>query len=131
MTDPTATEPTTPRKSFVEMQRDAAMEQAREQAAEHRRISDLVLGDRPGRRYVTEVIKLGNDHLVAVKEGNDDTPPAWTFVIDGKRSNNYYPGDQDSALLHLIASRYDSNVNSSYSSAFYAGRVIGLPEAKD
>lgn len=115
---------TTTRPSFLDRQKDAALAMIQEQTAERRRIEQIVLGDNRQRRNVTEVIKLGNDHLVKVVD-RDDTA-RWTFVIDGK-ANNWYHQEQEDAILHLIAARYDDNPNSNVQAAFYAGRVLGVP----
>ncbi|MEU7978302.1 hypothetical protein AB0B63_07190 [Micromonospora sp. NPDC049081] len=119
------------RPTFLDRQRDAALQQIRDQQTEFRRIADIVLPTRPGalrssRKRVTDVITLGADHLVEVTDG--DTV-LWTFVIDGKPTS-WRHHTQEEAILHLIASRHDSNDSASANAAFYAGRVLGIPAAE-
>lgn len=116
----------TPRKPFLERQRDRALAEITEQRNEFRRVAELVVpSDRRGSsQRVTNVIRLGDDHLVEVTDRDDSV--MWTFVVAGK-SVNWYHHTQEDAILHLIASRYDSNPNSSHVIAFCAGRVLGLP----
>lgn len=118
---------TTARPSFLDRQRDAALAEVVEQQKEFRRVAELVIpSDRRGNRdkRVTDVIKLGEDHLVEVTR-KDDTVQ-WTFVVDGN-PNHWRHERQEDAILHLIASRYDANENTSFQAAFYAGRVLGQP----
>jgi hypothetical protein len=120
----------TARPSIMDRLRDAALERDQQRQDEHRRVSNIVLGEkRNTRRSVTEVINLGGDYLVQVAD-HDDNTESWTFVVGGKTSN-WFHGRQEDAVLHLIASRYDDNPNSNVSAAFYAGRVLGLPSIAD
>ncbi len=119
------------RPSFLDRQRDAALQEIRDQQTEFQRIANIVLPTQPGafrssRKRVSDVIALGADHLVEVTDG--DTV-LWTFVIDGK-ATSWRHHTQEEAILHLIASRYDSNDSASVNAAFYAGRVLGLPAAE-
>jgi hypothetical protein len=119
---------TAPHKTIHERQRDAALAQVAEWRAEKRRVAEIVLGPNPPiRRHLSEVIKLGDDYLIQVRDGNE--PPTWTTVVNGKRSIWLFP-TQEEALLHLIARRGDDDENTSANAAHYAGRVLGLPEAK-
>lgn len=117
------------RPSFLDRQKQAALDAITEQRAEFNRIADNVLPKRndPYRRSretVTDVIRLGDDHLAEVTEDGKTT---WTFVVGGKASN-WRHDTQESAILHLIASRYDDNQNSNINAAFYAGRVLGVQD---
>ncbi len=119
---------TTARPSFLDRQRDHALAQIAEQQTEFRRVADIVIppssaAAQRGSKRVTDVINLGDDHLVEVT-GRDNSVQ-WTFVVGGK-AGNWYHQRQEDAILHLIASRYDSNPNSNVHAAFYAGRVLGL-----
>lgn len=109
--------------TFIERQKEAALAEVRERNEEHRRIADIVLGaNNPTGRRVTEVIRLGDDYLVqSVGKGGT----AWTFVVDDQRTSWVHVRQED-AILHLIASRYDTNPNSNHAAAFYAGRVLGI-----
>ncbi|MER7331747.1 MULTISPECIES: hypothetical protein [unclassified Micromonospora] len=121
-----------PRPSFLDRQRDAALAQITEQQQEFRRVAELVIPSDRRRRSderVTDVIRLGNDHLVEVtKRGSDEQGDTvrWTFVI-GDKAAGWYHHTQEDAILHLIASRYDDNPNSNGAAALYAGRVLGIP----
>lgn len=118
------TDTSTPdRRSFLDRQRDAALAEMAEQQAERSRIAALVLGASRGRRHVADLVKLGDDYLVEVTNG-DDTK--WTTVVNGKDSIWYHPRQED-AILYLIARRYDDSDNASQAAAFYAGRVLGVP----
>jgi hypothetical protein len=119
------TDTTTP-KSIQERMRDAAVEQAQERADEHRRVTDIVLGRRPNPRYrVVDVVRLGDDFVVEVQPGHDQ--PVWTTVVGDAHGNEYFT-TQELAVLHLVARRYDDNPNTSARAAFYAGRVLGIPQ---
>jgi ABC-type uncharacterized transport system permease subunit len=112
------------RPSFLDRQKEAALADLHERQAEHRRIADLVLGRNGSRSFVTEVIKLGGDYVVEVTAR--DGSSTWTTVVNDERGHLHHMR-QEEAILHLIASRYDSNANSNTQAAFYAGRVLGLP----
>jgi ABC-type uncharacterized transport system permease subunit len=116
-------EPTRP--TFLDRQKDAALADLREQQAERARVADIVLGKNGSRSHVTEVIKLGNDYVVEVT-ARDGKSSTWTTVVNGERGY-FHHLRQEGAILHLIASRYDSNANSNTQAAFYAGRVLGIP----
>ena len=107
---------------------EAALAEYQERGEELRRIEDLVLGtNRRGGRRVSELVKLGNDYLVKVEDGDSaQWTPAWTTVVNGE-ANSWYHERQEKAMLHLIARRYDDNPNSNVNAAHYAGRVLGLP----
>lgn len=111
------------RPSFIERQKDAALEQVRNQQAEARKIEELILGRNHHGRYVSVVVKIGDDWVAEVVKGDEKT---WTFVVNGKASM-FHHGTQEEAILHLIASRYEPNLNENYRAAYYAGRVLGLP----
>jgi hypothetical protein len=102
--------------------RDAAVEQVREQQAEHRRIEKLVLG-RDSRDRVTDLVKLGDDYVVEVTARNGAI--TWTTVVNGEKTP-YHHERQEDAVLHLIARRYDDNPNTNVNAACYAGRVLGV-----
>lgn len=121
------------RPSFLDQQRDAALQQIREQQAEFTRIANIVIPERRdalrhSARRVSDLVKLGdNDFLVEVTDRHKGAVQvAWTTVIGGK-SCIYYFHTQDEALLHLVARRHDPD--SDGAAAFYAGRVLGLPAA--
>lgn len=118
------------RRSIIDRMKDAAYEQIRAQQDEFDRIADLVIGsDRRSSRRVTEVINLGDDHLVEVTDKNRQTgedETTWTFVI-GSKASNWHHHTQEHAILHLIATRHDPDPNSNHQAAFYAGRVLGVP----
>ncbi|TDC34239.1 hypothetical protein E1211_17995 [Micromonospora sp. 15K316] len=114
-------------QSFFDRQRDAALAEIVEQRREFQRVAELVIPSDPRRRNtsrVTNVIRLGDDHLVEVTDQDNRT--RWTFVV-GERTTSWYHHRQEDAILHLIAARYDGNPNSNYAAAFYAGRVLGVP----
>lgn len=114
--------------SMLDRLRDAAVEQVREQQAEHRRISDLVLGS-DSRDRVTDLVKLGDDYMVEVTARNGAI--TWTTVVNGEKTSFHHERQED-AVLHLIARRYDENPNTNIQAAFYASRVLGakpLPAA--
>lgn len=115
----------TPRLSFLDRQKEAALAVLSEQAAERRRVADITLG-KNSRDRVTEVINLSGDYLVEVT--TPDSGVYWTFVVAGKRGIQLHTRQED-AILHLIAARYDPNPNTNGGAAFYAGRVLGLPSA--
>jgi hypothetical protein len=118
---------TTAPKLIQERMRDAAVEQAQERAAEHRRVADIVLGSRRNPRCrVVDVVRLGGDFVVEVQPGHDQ-PAVWTTVVGDARGNEYFT-TQELAVLHLVARRYDDNPNTSTRAAFYAGRVLGIPQ---
>jgi hypothetical protein len=108
--------------SLLDRLKEAAVEQVREQQAEHRRIADLVLG-RDSRNRVTDLTKLGDDYVVEVTARSGAY--TWTTVVNGKKTSVYHERQED-AVLHLIARRYDDNINSNVQAAFYAGRVLGV-----
>lgn len=110
--------------TIVQRQAEAALAAVREQADEIRRVEETVLGDRQRGQRVYEIVKLGDDYLAKVEGG---TVPMWTFVVNGKPTSWRYENQED-AILHLIAARYDSNPNSNYAAAHYAGRVLGRPD---
>lgn len=119
-------------KHIAVIQYEAAIDRVREQSEEHHRIAELVLGkeNRRNGRFVTDVVKLGEDYLVQVKGGimfGENDQAFWTFVVNGKHSNSFAKS-QESALLHLIATRYDKNPNSNHMWAAAAARVLGVPE---
>lgn len=113
--------------SFLDRRKDAALAEIRERGAEHRRIEEIVLAGN-SRNRVTEVIRLEGDYLAQV-EGRDGAT-TWTTVVNGERST-WHHHTQEEAILHLIARRYDPNPNSNASAAFYAGRVLGIPQTTD
>lgn len=122
------TDTTAPKKSIQERMRDAAVEQAQQRAAEHRRVTDIVLGPRPNPRYqVVDVVRLGDDFVVEVQPGRDQ-PAVWTTVVGDERGNDYFT-TQELAVLHLVARRYDDNPNTNVHAARFAGRVLGVPQA--
>lgn len=110
------------RRSFLDVQRDAALTQIRGQHAELRRVEEIVLGDN-SRDRVTEIVKLGDDYVVEVRQPNGCI--LWTTVVDGQKCSQYHERQED-AVLHLIARRYDDNPNTNLSAAYYAGRVLGV-----
>jgi len=126
------TKPAADRRSFLDIQKDAALEDVRKQQAEFKRIADIVL---PGRRdgirrtsqRVTDVIALDGDHLVEITDGDKTM---WTFVVAGKASN-WRHRTQEQAILHLIATRYDANDNNSVHTVFFANRLFGIPMSDD
>jgi hypothetical protein len=119
---------TTARKSIQERLRDAAVEQAQERAAERRRVEEIVFGSRSfdSSERIGDIVKLGDDYVVEVERTGHDT--TWTTVVAGKRSS-WHHHTQEAAVLHLIARRYDDNPNSNAQAAFYAGRVLGIPQS--
>jgi hypothetical protein len=116
-------EATAPRKSFLDMQRDAALEQVRQQSDERQRVRDLVIGKRR-HESLGDLVRLGDDYVAEIIRGDDIT---WATVLSGQ-PDSWRHLTQEQAILHLIAKRYDSNPNSNINAAFYAGRVLGLPE---
>ena len=117
-------------KHIHAIQYDAAAEQVRKESEEHSRVAEMVLGPvdrRPG-RYLAEIVKLGEDYVVQVAGGRfagEPEPPRWTFTVNGKVAN-FFHQDQEMAILHLIASRYDPNPNSNHMGAHYAAKLLGL-----
>lgn len=123
MATPDAT-PHTMFDTILERQKEAALDEVRQRAAEHHRVANLVLGANHNRtRRVDTVINIEGDYLVKVVDG-DKTQ--WTFVVDGKTTMWYYQRHED-ALLHMIAARFDPNPNTNTQAAYYAGRVLGIP----
>jgi hypothetical protein len=122
-------ETTAPRKTLREIQQDAVNAEARERADERSRVEEIVIGKISNRHRgsgrLGEIVRLGADYLAEVIHGDEIT---WTTVIGGKSGMWHHP-TQEHAILHLIAQRYDANSNSNVSAAFYAGRVLGLPES--
>lgn len=114
--------PDTDRRPFLDVQRDAALAQIREQADELLRVQKVALGDN-SRDRVTEVVKLGEDYVVEVTEPKGRV--LWTTVVDGQGCSQYHERQED-AVLHLIARRYDPNPNTNLDAAYYAGRVLGV-----
>ena len=114
--------------SIIDQMRDAAYERENEQRKVERAVAEIVLGKNPGgRKRVTAVIPLGDDHLVELSvEGK----VWWTFVVNDMRGSRYH-FTQEQAILHLIATRHDHNPDTSYAMAVAAGRVLGIPAAVD
>jgi hypothetical protein len=111
-------------KSFLDRQRDAALTQVREESAERRRISEIVLGSQERRRRTGEMIRIGSDWVVEVIENGKTS--LWTTVVNDRRGIEYHPLVDD-ALLHLIAQRYDY-AGQAIQAHHYARRVLLLPE---
>ncbi|RKR92712.1 hypothetical protein BDK92_7190 [Micromonospora pisi] len=109
--------------TFIERQKEAALDELRERGEERRRIAEIVLGKNRGRDQVTEVINLSGDYLVEV--ATRDSGVYWASLVGGKRTGQFHVRQED-AILHLIAARYDPNPNTNTSAAFYAGRVLGV-----
>lgn len=106
-----------------DMQRDAAYQDMLAANADHDRITKLILGDRPGRGHLSDLIKLGdNDYLAQI---TTKTGSLWTTVVNGQPSSTHHH-TQDMALLHLVARRHDDNPNDSYQAARFAGRALGV-----
>lgn len=120
-----------PNESIIQRMKDAAYERIQEQQNEHSYLADLVLGDitKRGVRYIGEIVKLGGDYLVEVF-GRNREDATWTTVVSGKPTSQHHYR-QEEAVLHLIARRYDDDPNRSPQAAFYAGRVLGLPQSDD
>lgn len=113
--------------TIVERMKEAAYEQSRERQAEWSRVAEIVLGKAISRReYLGEVVKLGEDFVVEVEHHGSE--PSWTTVVGGKKST-WHQRTQEEAVLYLIARRYDANDNSHLHAAFYAGRVLGVPDS--
>lgn len=113
-------------KSFLDRQRDAALEEVRERAAERHRIEDIVIGTDPYRRYgrrMGEVVKLGSDYVVEVH----GAVAPWTVVESGKATSYYFP-TQEEAALYLFALRHGTY---DIAAAYYAARVLGIPRSVD
>lgn len=115
-------------KTFAERQVEAAVEQARERVAERDRVEKIVFGSRSAalRERMGEIVRLGDDYVVEVIKPGRTT---WTFVVNGQ-SSSWHHDTQERAILHLIAQRRDGNPNSNAHAAFYAGRVLGIPEGE-
>lgn len=113
---------TAPKKSIQERMRDAAVEQQQERFAEHRKVTEIVLGSNRARRRVGEIVKLGDDYVVEVEDRDIIT---WTTVVGGNGTPMHHH-TQEMAVLDLIARRHDPNPSSTAAAAFYAGRVLGI-----
>ncbi|MEV1315425.1 hypothetical protein AB0J14_04990 [Micromonospora arborensis] len=114
--------------SIIDRMKDAAYERENERREVERAVEKIVLGKNADRRQrVTTVITLGDDHVVEI---TDRDKVMWTFVVNGERGSRYH-FTQEQAILHLIASRYDSNSNDSYAMATAAGRVLAIPATAD
>jgi hypothetical protein len=118
----------TEHKSFQEIQLEAALSRLQEQAAERRKVAQIVLGpNSQSRRRVGEIVKLGDDYIAEVRDGKQ--PATWTTVVNGK-ADSWLFHSQEEAVLYLIARRHSGDdPNSAPNAAFYAGRVLGIPEA--
>lgn len=116
--------PTANQTAMYDRMRDAALDREREQAAERNRISDLILGCVPRSHRLGDVIWVGSDCVAEVIGRNQTT---WTTVVDDQRGFAHWL-TQDEALLHLIAIRHEGNPDGSRQAAYYAARVLGIPE---
>lgn len=118
-----------PGRTFLDRQRDAAMQRVQEQAAETRKVREIVLRSDDLRR-IGEIIRVGGDYVAEIVER--DQQPLWTAVVDGKRSSECFY-TVDLALLHLIALRHDPDGRGTHAH-HYAARVLGAtdgPTRKD
>lgn len=127
----TADSAPTTRPSFLDRMKDAAYQRDQEQLAAHRRVRTLVLGEKnPFGSRIGDIVKLGDDYVVEVikrdKETGEDKS-TWTTVVGGK-ARSFHFHTQEQAVLHLIARRYNDDDNSNHHAAFYAGRVLGIPD---
>ncbi|MEU0078473.1 hypothetical protein ABZY58_11305 [Micromonospora tulbaghiae] len=121
MSDATGTD------SPLDRMKTAAYERENERRAEERAIEEIVLGKNPNRRTrVTNVVKIGDDYVVEV---TDKGEVRWTFVVFGV-AGRYYHDSQELAILHLIASRYDDNLNTNIGWTAAAARVLGITEGR-
>jgi hypothetical protein len=131
---------------FVQHQAAHALATQRAMSARLGKIREIVIGRWPG-RYVGEVLPLdgsnptddtipagdiSNDVYVVEVLGKDPDDPMWTTVVHGESDRMLFSGDAArwTAILHAIA-QIHSGSDSHATAAFYAGRVLGLPETKD
>jgi|SRR5690606_9646455 len=113
--------------SILEMQKNAALEEIRQQREQFRRVEALVIPNPRNGERVTEVIALGGDYLVEITHKTGKT--LWTCVIGGKPSNVRHH-TWETAVLYMLASRGNSE-NTSMDAAYYAARVLNLPTDDD
>lgn len=116
-------------ESFLDRQRDAALEEIREIYAERRRVADIVIGTdhRTQRgRSTGEIVKLGSDYVVEVV-GDTGFDAHWT-VVESSKASSFYFHTQEEAVLFLFALRHCGGDSAA---AYYAGRVLGLPRTGD
>jgi hypothetical protein len=118
---------TTAPKSFIDRQRDAALQEARERGAVRRAITDIVIGKANTTATVGDVVSLDADsHVVEVANRRSANPETtWTTVHDGANDRMHFY-TLDMALLHLIALR--AGDDSRGTAAAYAGRVLGVKD---
>jgi hypothetical protein len=131
MTDTTAS-----RKSFREIQQDAAMQTVREISELYSNMREMVLSNTRGRR-LGEIVTVQNDLSGAaggsyVVEVIEDRDRASTFTTvhgsDRRPCDNMYFHTVDVALLHLIARRA-GDADDHGSAALFAGRALGVVDA--
>ena len=110
---------------MVARMKDAAYERWTAEERERREVSDLVLGPRSTSQWTGDMVKLGDDWLVEICER--DQRPTWTTMVDGQPGRRRF-ADQDGALLHLLARRYEGVTERAYEAAKYAARVLSFPD---
>jgi hypothetical protein len=111
---------------FVDAMKQDAWDRAKQERAERSRLNVLIHG-LESRHGLGEIVKLGDDYVVEVRDGGRTYDSLWTTVVNGEKTFHHH-ATQEAAILHLIARRHDSNPNTSACAAFYAGRILGLPE---
>lgn len=122
------TEQTTHRPSWRDAQREAALAEMQAQSAERAKVHDLLISARDHGRRLGDLIKIGEDYVAQViddRSGGFGT--TWATIVAGK-DDSYRYRDVEHALLHLVARRYVSGHSDAAGAAFYAGRVLGMPD---
>lgn len=105
----------------IDLMKEAAYERWQQESAERREVEKVILGERPVRARIGEMVKLGDDYAVQVIRGDEAT---WTTVVGGKRSP-FHHLTQELAVLHLIARRHEER--GADTAVIYAARVLGIP----
>ena len=115
---------TTPRRSFLDRQRDRALELISEQTADRRRVEEIVVG--PDHRHIeraTTIIKLSEgDYLVEVTDSKTDKKK-WAVVV-GNTDDSWRFYTQNEAMLYAITRRLLPRGD--VDAVTYAARVLGL-----
>ncbi len=119
-------------RTFLDRQRDAAMDAMRAEGTLRKQISTDLRLDDDHRRGLGDVITLSPGayavEVIEYRVTDPDATPTWTTVYNGKPARQYFGGQhgRQMALLHLIATTHGSD-DSHGTAAFYAARVLGVP----
>ena len=115
-------------RTFLERQRDAALEEVRRCGARDRAAADIARGNSRDRIGEVVVIEDGDGVTTGgfVVETESRHGTTWMVVNDGKRSTTAWYTRQ-MAVLHLLAVRYGDG-DGTGSAAMFAARVLGIKD---